>query len=82
MRSLRILLMKIPRTDEDLERLRRSVVMLAPGHPSGLDREAAMTLLGELQRLKQRNVRAVALTTELLELLDEAPLRPKTSYQD
>lgn len=34
----------------DLERIRRSIALLAPLQPSGLDREAAMALLEELQR--------------------------------
>jgi hypothetical protein len=37
---------------EDLERIRRSVVLLAPRHPAGLDREAAIAILEELQRLQ------------------------------
>lgn len=57
--------------DEDLERLRRSVAMLAPGHPSGLNREAAMQVLAELQRLRQRDSRASALVDELQRLLNQ-----------
>ncbi len=60
--------MELPETDEDLERLRRSVAMLAPGHHGGLDRETAMALLAELQRLKQRDARAAALIRELQRL--------------
>ncbi len=48
---------------EDLERLRRSVVLLAPRHPGGLDREAAIAVLEELQRLQTRDQRV----TELLD---------------
>ena len=36
----------------DLERLRRSIVMLQPGQPAGLKREEAMRLLAETQRLQ------------------------------
>lgn len=50
-------------TSEDLERLRRSVVLLAPRHPGGLDREAAIAVLEELQRLQTRDQRV----TELLD---------------
>jgi hypothetical protein len=32
--------------------IRRSVVLLAPRHPAGLDREAAIAILAELQRLQ------------------------------
>jgi hypothetical protein len=48
---------------EDLERLRRSVVLLAPRHPGGLDREAAIAVLEELQRLQTRDQRV----TEMLD---------------
>ena len=43
--------MDISLKPEDLERIRRSVVLLAP-HPAGLDREAAIAILEELQRLQ------------------------------
>jgi hypothetical protein len=43
---------------EGVERLRRSVAMLTRGQPA-LDREAAMTVLAELQRL-QRQLRGTA----------------------
>lgn len=36
----------------ELERLRRSIVMLQPGQPAGLKREEAMRLLAETQRLQ------------------------------
>ena len=42
---------------EDLERIRRSIVCLAPRQPAGLDREAAVALLGELQRLQGKDRR-------------------------
>jgi hypothetical protein len=38
----------------ELERLRRSIVMLQPGQPAGLDREDAMRLLAETQRLQHQ----------------------------
>lgn len=41
----------MPRPDRsrhEVERLRRSVVMLSPGQPCGLDREEAMALLADL----------------------------------
>ena len=37
----------------ELENLRRSIAMLGPGHPSGLDRERAIRLLEQLQRLQR-----------------------------
>lgn len=44
----------VPRTLEDLERLRRSLAMLTPGQPAGLSREEAVGLLGELQHARRR----------------------------
>ena len=38
----------------ELERLRRSIVMLQPGQPAGLKREEAMRLLAETQRLQHQ----------------------------
>ncbi len=37
-------------TSPELERLRRSLAMLAPGQPAGLTREEAMGLLAEVRR--------------------------------
>lgn len=56
----------------DLERLRRSIALLAPKQPSGLDREAAMALLQELQRLKSKDRRVVSLLDEVAALLQAA----------
>ena len=41
----------------NLERLRRSIAMLPPGRPDGLDRDLAIRIIEELQRL-QRGTRA------------------------
>jgi hypothetical protein len=38
-----------PLTPETLEQFRRSLAMLGQGQPSGLDREAALRLIEELQ---------------------------------
>jgi hypothetical protein len=38
-------------TPEDVERLRRSIAMLRPGSATAVDRERALELLEELQRL-------------------------------
>jgi hypothetical protein len=57
---------------EDAERIRRSIALLAPGHPSALDREAAMALLAELQRLQGKDRRIQQLLDELLHLLETA----------
>jgi hypothetical protein len=57
---------------EDAERIRRSIALLAPGHPSALDREAAMALLAELQRLQGKDRRIQQLLDEVLHLLETA----------
>lgn len=56
---------------EDLERMRRSVVLLAPKHPGGLDREAAIAVLEELQRHQGRDRRVRELLDQVAALLDE-----------
>ena len=57
-------------TTSDLERLRRSLAMLAPGQPAGLTREEAMSLLAEVRRASAELDRLVA---GLRALLDERP---------
>ena len=57
-------------TTSDLERLRRSLAMLAPGQPAGLTREEAMGLLAEVRRASAELDR---LTTGLRALLDQRP---------
>ena len=37
------------RSPYEVEQLRRSLAMLSPGQPSGLSREEAMVLLGDLR---------------------------------
>ncbi|MEY2568263.1 MAG: hypothetical protein QOE35_2792 [Actinomycetota bacterium] len=44
--------MELDLTSTGLERLRRSIAMLAPRHMAALDRETALALLEELQRLQ------------------------------
>lgn len=56
----------------DLERIRRSIALLAPRQPSGLDREAAMALLEELQRLQNEDRRVNALLDQVAALLATA----------
>jgi hypothetical protein len=46
--------MELDLTTTGVERLRRSVAMLAPRHPAALDRETALALLEELQRLQSQ----------------------------
>ena len=62
---------------EDLERLRRSVVLLAPRHPGGLDREAAIAVLEELQRLQTRDRRVTELLDQVAALIDAARAEPE-----
>lgn len=57
-------------TDEDLERLRRSTVMLTPGSQQGIDRATALDLLEELQHLRQNVARLRAIAEEIYELLN------------
>ena len=57
-------------TSSDLERLRRSLAMLAPGQPAGLTREEAMALLADVRRTSAELDRLVA---GLRSLLDERP---------
>jgi hypothetical protein len=54
-----------------VESLRRSVVMLAPRHPAALDREAAIEILSELQRLQRRSRRLDGLIDQVRALLAE-----------
>lgn len=59
-------------TPEELERIRRSIVLLAPRQPAGLYREAAMTVLAELQRLQGKDRRVQRLLEQVAGLLDSA----------
>ena len=60
-------------TPSDLERLRRSLAMLAPVQPAGLTREEAMALLAEVRRASAEHVRLVV---GLCGLPDEHTLVP------
>ena len=61
-----------PLTPEALEQIRRSVTMLSRGQPSGLDREAALALLEELQRREHAGRRRAELVEALRTLLAAA----------
>jgi hypothetical protein len=56
----------------NLERLRRSIAMLPPGRPDGLDRDRALSLIAELQRARRRNRRYEELVSQLRTLLAQA----------
>jgi hypothetical protein len=60
----------------NLERLRRSIAMLASGRPDGLDRDRAVQIIGELQRLQRQDRRYRELVSQLRALLDQVDLRP------
>ena len=53
----------------EVENLRRSIAMLTPGQLSGLPREEALRLIGELQEVQRR---LDALKLRLHELADTA----------
>jgi hypothetical protein len=55
-----------------LERLRRSIAMLGPGRPDGLDRDRALQIISELQRLQGPDRRYRELVAQLRALLEEA----------
>jgi hypothetical protein len=56
----------------NLERLRRSIAMLTPGRPDGLDRDRAIQIIDELQRLQRQDRRYRDLLVQLRALLDQA----------
>jgi hypothetical protein len=64
-------------TDEDLERIRRSTVMLTPGSPHGVDRETALALLEELQDLRRTITRLQHLAGEIAQLVAAHSPNPK-----
>ncbi len=59
-------------SDEDLERIRRSVAMLEPGRRDGLDRDTALGLLAELQALRRDRTRLVAVIRDVRALVATA----------
>lgn len=56
--------------------MRRSVVMLAPRHPSPCDRETALRILDELQLLQRRDRCVHERLGQLRALLDELHVEP------
>ena len=59
-------------TDEDLERIRRSTVMLTLGSAHGVDRATALALLEELQHLRRTVTRLRTIVDEVAQLLTPA----------
>ena len=60
-------------TDEDLERIRSSTVMLSPGSAQGLDRATALALLEELQDLRRTISRLRTIAHEIAQLVTPKP---------
>jgi hypothetical protein len=56
----------------NLDRLRRSIAMLAPGQPDGLDRDRALQIIRELQGLQWADRRYRELVARLRAILDRA----------
>ena len=55
-----------------VENLRRSIAMLPPDQPvTGLQREEALRILDELQRLEQRDRKVIELVARLQAVLGE-----------
>lgn len=69
------------RRPEDWEIVRRSIAMLSPAQPAPLDREAAMELLDELQRLERANRRLAGLFEQLRALVDAAGAPPSSGHR-
>jgi hypothetical protein len=55
----------------ELERIRRSIAMLPPGHSAGaLTREAALALVAEVEASKQETARYRQAVEQLRQILD------------
>ena len=61
-----------PSSVEETEQLRRSVAMLAPRHPAAVDRELALDILSELQRLQRRERHLSEAIRRARKVLDES----------
>ncbi len=60
----------VPRTPEEWEIIRRSTVMLSPGQKAALDRETALALFDELNRLERRDRQVRDLLARLQAVLE------------
>jgi hypothetical protein len=56
----------------NLENLRRSITMLQPGRRDGLNREKALQIIAELQRLQRQDRRYRQLVEQLRDILSAA----------
>ncbi len=70
--SRRMALFENPTDPHVVENLRRSITMLAPGQPASIERDRALVLLEELQRLQQEQ-RVVATQLRALVARIEGP---------
>ena len=59
-------------SDEDVERIRLSTVMLPPGSAQGLDRATALAVLDEYQDLRRTVSRLRTIVDEIAQLLTPA----------
>jgi hypothetical protein len=59
-----------PTDPHAIENLRRSIVMLRPGQTASIDRDRAVRLLEELQRLRAEQRLIAAQLTEIIARLD------------
>jgi hypothetical protein len=59
-----------PTDPHAIENLRRSIVMLNPGQTASIDRDRAVRLLEELQRLRAEQRLIAAQLTEIVARLD------------
>ncbi|MGI8752442.1 MAG: hypothetical protein ACR2MN_09050 [Acidimicrobiales bacterium] len=62
-----------PIEPHSVESLRRSIAMLRPGQAATIDRERAMALLAELQRLQHEHREVVAQLRGLVARLETRP---------
>ncbi|MDQ6840552.1 MAG: hypothetical protein M3137_20010 [Actinomycetota bacterium] len=58
-----------PIEPHSVENLRRSIAMLSPGQAATIDRDKALVLLGELQRLQHEHRQVIAQLQGLLNRL-------------
>ncbi len=67
----RMTLFDDPIEPHSVEQLRRSIAMLTPGAAATIDRERAMALLAELQRLQHEHRQVVAQLRGLLGQMEQ-----------
>jgi hypothetical protein len=66
-------------SDEELERIRRSIAMLTPREPCGLSRELAMEVIEELQRCRRSWRRLAGALGDVLSLAQRTLGKPSSS---